>query len=39
VDTWISVDMDGQSRPSGETDIGADEYRVELLVYMPLVVR
>jgi hypothetical protein len=25
VDTWIAIDMDNQSRPAGETDLGADE--------------
>ncbi len=24
-DTWISIDMDNEPRPAGETDIGADE--------------
>lgn len=36
MDTWISVDMDGQARPSGETDIGADEYGQEFRVYLPV---
>ena len=36
VDTWISVDMDGQVRPAGETDIGADEYGQVFTVYLPM---
>jgi parallel beta-helix repeat protein len=39
VDTWISVDMDGQARPSGETDIGADEYGQEFTIYLPAVMK
>ena len=35
IDTWISTDMDGQSRPSGETDIGADEYGEYSMIYLP----
>jgi parallel beta-helix repeat protein len=38
VDTWVSVDMDGQGRPLGKTDIGADEYAQEFTVYLPMVV-
>jgi parallel beta-helix repeat protein len=37
VDTWTTVDLDGQSRPSGETDIGADEYWLTLKVFLPLI--
>ena len=39
IDTWISVDMDGQSRSAGETDIGADEYGQNMLLFLPLVIR
>jgi hypothetical protein len=39
IDTWIATDMDGQSRPAGETDIGADEYGQLIMVYLPLLSR
>lgn len=39
VDTWIAVDLDGHHRPSGESDIGADEYVDLLYVYLPLITR
>ena len=39
IDTWTSTDMDGQSRPSGETDIGADEYGQSMMVYLPLLLK
>jgi hypothetical protein len=39
VNTWVSVDMDGETRPKGETDIGADEYWQAFPVYLPLVMR
>jgi len=38
VDTWITVDMDGLPRPTGATDIGADEWGELEKVYLPLVV-
>jgi len=39
IDTWVTNDMDGQSRPAGETDIGADEYGQLSLIYLPLLLR
>ena len=36
VDTWVTVDMDGQARLFGETDIGADEYAPGFTVYLPI---
>jgi parallel beta-helix repeat protein len=38
-DTWTSIDMDGQTRPKGATDIGADEFLAERTVYLPFVTR
>jgi hypothetical protein len=37
IDTWTAIDMDGQCRPAGATDIGADEYGRMVAVYLPLV--
>lgn len=39
IDTWATVDMDGQSRPAGEADIGADEYGETIEIYLPLLMR
>ncbi len=39
IDAWISVDMDGQPRPAGETDIGADEYGQTVMVFLPLTLK
>jgi parallel beta-helix repeat protein len=39
IDTWITTDMDAQSRSQGETDIGADEYGQLIMLYLPLVSR
>ena len=36
VDTWVTIDMDGQPRNTGETDIGADEFGEAYLIYLPL---
>ncbi|MCA9939125.1 MAG: right-handed parallel beta-helix repeat-containing protein [Anaerolineales bacterium] len=35
IDTWSAVDMDGQIRHAGETDLGADEYGQLVPVYLP----
>jgi hypothetical protein len=39
IDTWVTNDMDNQSRTAGQTDIGADEYGQMLFVYLSIVVR
>ncbi len=39
IDTWTSIDMDGQARPSGESDLGADEYGQFIPVYLPMLSR
>jgi parallel beta-helix repeat protein len=39
IDTWISIDMDGQPRPAGDTDIGADEYAQTVMVFLPLTLK
>jgi len=39
IDTWTSVDVDGQTRKKGATDIGADEFWAENTVYLPFVTR
>jgi hypothetical protein len=38
IDTWAITDMDNQSRPAGETDIGADEFG-QIIIVLPLVIR
>jgi parallel beta-helix repeat protein len=39
IDTWASTDMDGQPRPQGATDIGADEYLDLVYVFLPAVLK
>ncbi|MBN1669010.1 MAG: hypothetical protein JW862_18095, partial [Anaerolineales bacterium] len=39
VDTWMTHDLDGQPRPAGESDIGADEYMLLWSIYLPLQTR
>jgi hypothetical protein len=39
IDTWISTDMDRESRATGASDIGADEYFDGTYLYLPLIIK
>lgn len=37
LDTWIDMDMDGEPRAIGASDIGADEYYESIELYLPII--